>query len=398
MNLLSDSQIQALVKEHQSAAPERQQQIATQFAQDKQLRDYNAGLESAKSMFDRPEDLGGQWDDSQREAARLLGEDEQTAKKRLANTAFIAAVRGLPRDQVANVYEPMRDAFASEQFGKPTVSDDEFHAFVGERFKLQDKKNEATRALTVATVAQALEDAKTGARSPVTTPWQKVRAQYPDLFDGKDDSRFWAQAMESYNTTSKELPRLAGTASKGLDMLQRFTKGEGGGDGLSNQDELRNFAADLAALPPEDRKKAVDYIAVAAEAHKIDRNAIAQFALNVGQSVSRGVNFVNSQVLMDQQLGVQNQIWALDQGTQVWVPADGNLSKASIGNASEAAMREVAQEGSWRLATKEEREKLKSGYMLELEKFKACRGRGQPGTQRRSLPRHRVRPHHEGEP
>ena len=80
---------------------------------------------------------------------------------------------------------------------------------------------------------------------------------------------------------------------------------------------------DFVSAPPEDRQKIYKSVTLAAQAGQIDRAGIEQFAVNMGQSFTRGFDFVPQGTLQMQAAGVNNWLESIRNGTQIWVPAEG---------------------------------------------------------------------------
>ena len=299
-----------------------------------------------------------------REARKLspLGDD---LPKMAANAAYLAHRTG--KQVTAQDYQLYRDGYAAQHFGQDKVDDSQFFDLVKGEFDLQAKKQAALRDLTLRMAGQSLKDAVSGIQLPATTVFSQWRSEHPEILDGSDDLPYLKAAIETRDEFSKELGKYAHLAGPGLDLLQKFTAGQAG------DQDLYAFAEKLGQIPEAEREetvdKVVDLIAMAAENNQIDRGGLAQFARNLGQTFSRGFNFVPKSALQQKQVGVSGVLKALEAGTQVWVLPDGDLSKAVIGNANPDTGYEEPLNSYWREATPEERQKMAEGASQALSVF-----------------------------
>jgi hypothetical protein len=114
-------------------------------------------------------------------------------------------------------------------------------------------------------------------------------------------------------------------AGPGLNLLRKFTTGE------ASQDELSDFARTLTTIPREEQDTVINLIALGADAGQIDRGSLKEFALAMGQTFSRGFNFIPKRVMQDRELGVTNYLEALESGVEVYIPIGGTISEAVVG-------------------------------------------------------------------
>ena len=228
--------------------------------------------------------------------------------------------------------------------------------FVGVK-KREDAFTDLTQKLVADQLFSAQNQEQTLAAKDVGRTLATWFEENPEM--SADPSKHWMiarSANEFSQRMLKEIAPVKAPAAQTFQTLVNFTQGK------TDPDQLSDLAMTLGRMKPEERQKVYQFTAIAAQANQIDRKALSQFAMNLGQSFSRGFDFIPQTVLRDKEGGVSGWINAIKQGVQVWVPTDGDLSQASVGNAPDSAMREVMEEGTYRLASPEERETLlKSG-------------------------------------
>jgi hypothetical protein len=288
---------------------------------------------------------------------------DQTAKS-AAIGAWLEHRTGRPVDTMS--YQVERDAFAMANYGQKNLDDAQFFDFVSGEYETQQKKTEALNDLHMQSVGKAIKDAQLGQNRPfvdgMTEVFNQWQQKYPELVDGTNDAAFLSQGYKLYYDTFNDLDSVRPQAAQTLSTLEKFTKGE------SDPESLQTLSNTLIGATPEERQKIYKYVTLAAEAGHIDRAGLDQFALNMGQAFTRGFDFVPQGSLQMQEAGVNNWLESIRNGTQIWVPADGNLSKAEVGNAPAGV-----ESDAWRQATLPETEKLiQSGHDVR-EGFKVVR-------------------------
>ena len=196
----------------------------------------------------------------------------------------------------------------------------------------------------------------------MTEVFNQWQGKYPELVDGKNDAAFLSQGYKLYYDTINDLDTVRPQASKALSTLTSFTQGN------ATDEDMQSLANDFVSAPPEDRQKIYKYVTLAAQAGQIDRAGIEQFAVNMGQAFTRGFDFVPQGTLQMQEAGVNNWLSSIRNGTQIWVPTDGDLTKAVVGNAPSGT-----ESDAWRQATVPEAETLIQSGQSVRESFKVVR-------------------------
>ena len=286
------------------------------------------------------------------------------AAKRSVIQGYLQHASGAPVS--ADTYEFIRDSYAQAKFGKTTVSDDEMFGLVRGEYDWQKQRTAAINDLQMQAVSKAITDSQLGQNRPfvdgMTEVFNQWQGKYPELVDGKNDAAFLSQGYKLYYDTINDLDTVRPQASKALSTLTSFTQGN------ATDEDMQSLANDFVSAPPEDRQKIYKYVTLAAQAGQIDRAGIEQFAVNMGQAFTRGFDFVPQGTLQMQEAGVNNWLESIRNGTQIWVPTDGDLTKAVVGNAPAGA-----ESDAWRQATVPEAETLIQSGQSVRESFKVVR-------------------------
>jgi hypothetical protein len=290
--------------------------------------------------------------------------DPEATAKRASIHAYLEHQLNRPID-AAN-FEPERDAFAMQAFGQKNLNDGQLFDFIRGDYDWQKQRTEAINDLQMQSVGKAIADSQLGQTRPfvdgMTEVFNQWQQKYPELVDGKNDAAFLSQGYKLYYDTINDLDTVRPQASKALSTLTSFTQGN------ATDEDMQSLANDFVGAPPEDRQKIYKYVTLAAQAGQIDRAGIEQFAINMGQAFTRGFDFVPQGTLQMQEAGVNNWLESIRNGTQIWVPMDGDLTKAVVGNAPAGA-----ESDAWRQATVPEAETLiQSGHNVR-ESFKVVR-------------------------
>jgi hypothetical protein len=255
-----------------------------------------------------------------RESSRLslLGDD---LPKVGLNAAYLSHQLG--RKVTASEYEIARDHFAASQFGKEAVTDGQFYDLVKGQYDLRSQKIEAVRELRLRMAAQSLEDGMAGAQTPAAATWTAWKQEHAELLDGEEDLPYLAAAVADRNEFQQVVDKYKGLAAPGLALLKRFTAGE------TDSQDMADFARTLAESPVEDQDKVIDLIALAADGGQIDRGAIKEFARSMGQTFTRGFNFIPQRGMQDAQVAFTEVQEVLATG-DVWLQGSGEPTLSNV--------------------------------------------------------------------
>jgi hypothetical protein len=360
-------------------APEDERQLMADsliaWGNAKQEQEYNATDEHFSKLF-----TDESYFEQEKQANAAVQESldpDQTAKS-AAIGAWLEHRVGRPIDTMT--YQVERDAYAMANYGKKNLDDSQFFDFVRGEYEWQKQHTEAINDLQMQAVAKAINDSQLGQNRPfvdgMTEVFNEWQAKYPELVDGQNDAAFLSQGYKLYNDTINDLDTVRPQASKALSTLTAFTQGN------ASDEELQSLANDFVGAPPEDRQKIYKYVTLAAQAGQIDRAGLEQFAVNMGQAFTRGFDFIPQGSLQIQESGVNEVLQAVQKGKQVWVPENGDLTKATVaektpkaqvlGQAPTTGMFATPQDG-YREATPEEADQFATYAKNAMESFKVVR-------------------------
>lgn len=289
----------------------------------------------------------------------LVGDD---LPKVALNAAYLS--HQLDRDVTSADYQFERDRYAANVFGQDKVNDAQFFDLVKGQYDVRQQKTAALDDLRLKIAGQTLEDAISGKETPAGQIWTAWRDQYKDLVGGEDELPYMAAAVADRDQFRAIATKYKDLAGPGLNLLRKFTTGE------ANQDELSDFARTLTTIPREEQDTVINLIALGADAGQIDRGSLKEFALAMGQTFSRGFNFIPQSVLQQKEIGVTAMVDAVEGGTKVWVLPDGDLGKAVVSNTHPDTGYEEVFRSAWREATPEERQKMVDEGKQSLSVFR----------------------------
>jgi len=286
----------------------------------------------------------------------------------------------LGRDVTADNYEIERDAFSISAFGQKNINDGQLFDNIKGDYEWQNKKTEALNDLHMQSVGKAINDSQLGQNRPfvdgMTDIFNQWQQKYPELVDGTNDAAFLSQGYKLYYDTINDLDSVRPQAAQTLSTLEKFTKGE------SDPESLQTLSNTLIGATPEERQKIYKYVTLAAEAGHIDRAGLDQFAINMGQSFTRGFDFIPQGSLQIQEAGVNDVLQKVKSGQKVLVPQNGDITKATVAEqtpkaqvlsqAPTAGMFATLQDG-YREATPEEADQFTSYATNAMESFKVVR-------------------------
>lgn len=214
------------------------------------------------------------------------------------NWRATATILGKPLEELdATQYGEYKTQVAVALNRPAPKSEGEYRSMLSEYFVKEKGKDTALNELYGNVVLKAFQDTGMGKnRALVSLPTDYVKeweTKHKDLLDG--DAGYHAQANRVYNQTLKDIESIRGKGAETFSALMDFTQGKADGDRLSQ------IAENLSSSTPEERQKVYNYIGLAAEAGHIDRGSLEQFAINMGQSFSRGFDFLDQGDLQSQE-------------------------------------------------------------------------------------------------
>jgi hypothetical protein len=362
----------------ENAPEDKRQQMADDllaWGNAKQEQEYNSADDHFSKLFT---DQAYFEKEKATNTAVLESPDPDQAAKRTLIGAYMEHKMGRPIDTMS--YQVERDAFSMSAYGQKNINDGQLFDFISGDYKTQQKKTEALNDLHMQSVGKAIKDAQLGQNRPfvdgMTDVFNQWQQKYPELVDGTNDAAFLSQAYKLYYDTFNDLDSVRPQAAQTLTTLEKFTKGE------SDPEALQTLSNTLIGASPEERQKIYKYVTLAAEAGHIDRAGLDQFAINMGQSFSRGFDFIPQGSLQIQETGVNEVLQAVQGGQKVWVPQNGDITKATVSDKTPVAqtMAEAPTaflfsnpQKAYREATPEEADQFSSYAKNAMEGFKVVR-------------------------
>ncbi|OBQ42640.1 MAG: hypothetical protein AN484_16680 [Aphanizomenon flos-aquae WA102] len=251
------------------------------------------------------------------------------------NWRATAALMGKPLDELDATQYGDYKAQIAVKLNKPAPkSESEYRSMLSEYFVREKDKDTALNELYGNVVLKAFQDTGMGKnRAMVGLPTEYVKQweeQHKDLIGG--DAGFHAQANRVYNQTLKDIESIRGKGAETFSALMDFTQGK------ADDERIAQVAEHLSSSTPEERQKVYNYIGLAAEAGHIDRAGIEQFAINMGQSFSRGFDFIPQGTLQGQEDAFREMRDTLATG-KVWLrKAEGTPTLNDVYRPSQGAV------------------------------------------------------------
>lgn len=328
---------------------------------------YKDELNIVRTMLSDRENLGGIAPDVVAKANNNF--DPQNFKDMATNwraTAFLLNQK--VEDLDAGNYEIYQKGVAA-RLGQPVPKNEaDYRNMLSKHFEGEAEQETAFNDLRGMVAKNMLEATNYGKDYPIVKDMgQTINdwfSKYPNM--AGDSSRHWLiarQANAFANGILSDIESVRPAAAKTFDTLLALSQGR------TEEGQLESLAQTLTSLDQDGRNKVYRYATLAAESGQVDRAAILTLAKNLGQTLSRGFDFIPARGLQDRETGIDSMLNSIRRGTQIWVPANGDLSQATIGNATPEAMAKAREEGAWRQATTQETETFISSLHNALKGF-----------------------------
>jgi hypothetical protein len=299
--------------------------------------------------------------------------DPQLFKDMAVNWRATAFLLDTPVEQLKDSDYTLYKKLVAAKLGKnPPKTEQEYHQMLGEHFGKQTEMDKAVDDLNSMAVIDALNSTNYGQDFPMVRDQGRSLAawmeKYPDLATPDRQWLLARSAGEMYQNTLRDLADVRQYAAPTFKTLVDFTRGN------ATPEQIDELGRNLRDLTPEQFTKVGQYVTLAAETEQIDRGAWSQLAKNLGESLSRGFDFIPQGDLQLGQAQAQGRLDAV-QKDEVWVPVDSErlpvgtyqdprtaqalpkyLQMAAFGESPD-----IGQEGSpaWRKATGEEKEAIR---------------------------------------
>ena len=299
--------------------------------------------------------------------------DPQLFKDMAVNWRATAFLLDTPVEQLKDSDYTLYKKLVAAKLGKNAPkTEQEYHQMLGEHFGKQTEMDKAVDDLNAMAIIDALNSTNYGKDFPMVRDQGRTLSawmeKYPDLATPDRQWLLARSAGEMYQQTLQDMADIRDYAAPTYKTLVAFTRGE------ATQEQIDELGRNLRDLTPEQFTKMGQYVTLAAETEQIDRGAWSQLAKNLGESLSRGFDFIPQGDLQIGQSQAQGRLDAV-QKDEVWVPVDSErlpvgtyqdprtaqalpkyLQMAAFGESPD-----IGQEGSpaWRKATAEEKEAIR---------------------------------------
>lgn len=350
-------------------------------------KSYRTESNMLAGMYADPENLGGL-------APEVLdladaSYDPKVFKEMAVNWKATAFLLDTPVDDLKDSDYLLYKKLVAAKLGKAEPkTETEYHAMLGEHFTKQKEMDAAIDELNMAAVVDALNATNYGKDFPMVRDQGRTisewMSKYPDLATPDRQWLLARSAGEMYQQTLNDLADVREYAAPTYQTLVAFTKGE------ATEEQIDELGRNLQDLTPEQFNKVGQYVTLAAEAEQIDRGAWTQLAKNLGESLSRGFDFIPAADIFSGQAEADRRLKAVEKD-DVWVPEDAEtlpvssrmnprvantlpkyLQMASFGKPDEIGY-EGPVRGFWRKATPEEKEQIKTNAEEGIKSMKMVR-------------------------
>lgn len=350
-------------------------------------KSYRAESDQIAGMYADSENLGGLAPDVVTLSTDSI--DPSLFKKIATNWKATAYLLDTPVDQLKDSDYTLYKKLVAAKLGKNAPkTENEYHAMLSQHFGKQKEMDVAVDELNMAAVMDALNATNYGENFPMVrdqgrtiSAWMQ---KHPDL---ATPDRQWLLARSAgaiYNQTLSDIKDVQQYVAPTYKTLVDFTQGK------ATEDQLDNLGRNLRDLTPEQFNKVGQYVTLAAESQQIDRGAWAQLAKNLGESLSRGFDWIPAGDIFSGQSEAANRLKAVEKD-DVWVPVDSKelpageyqnprtarelpkyLQMASMGKPDETGYEEPLQ-NNWRKATPEEKELIRQNAEEGMKSMKMVR-------------------------
>ncbi len=201
----------------------------------------------------------------------------------------------LGRDVTGFEYQYQRDGYSLARFGRKPANDSEFRDMVAGELRTNQARKTAWEDLQKTVIVNAVNDSLAGKETMLAPTFQEWAVRHRDLIDGKEETAFLTGAFRQYRASLEEVKRLREPAGRTLSVLTAYS------DGAATDEDVFTLGQTLASLPDEDRRKVLGYVGLAADARGFKRDVFEQLAKNIGESISRGFDWISKGNLASQE-------------------------------------------------------------------------------------------------
>ena len=315
--------------------------------------------------------------------------DPQTFKDMATNWRATAFMLDTPVEQLKDSDYTLYKKLVAAKLGKNAPkTEGEYRQMLADHFNNRQVTEAALDDLNMMAVMDALNATNYGQEFPMVRDQGRTlsewMAKYPELATPDRQWLLARNAGEMYRNTIDDLKDVRQFAAPTFKTLVAFTQGN------ATEEQLDELGRNLRDLTPEQFTKVSQYVSLAAEAEKIDRGAWAQLAKNLGESLSRGFDWIPANDIFSGQSEAANRLKAVEKD-DVWVPVESEslpageyqnprtarelpkyLQMASMGQPDETGYEEPLQ-NNWRKATPEEKDLIRQNAEDGMKSMKMVR-------------------------
>jgi len=314
--------------------------------------------------------------------------DPQAFKDMATNWRATAFMLDVPVEQLKDSDYTLYKKLVAAKLGKNAPkTEGDYRQMLADHFNNRQTTEKALDDLNMMAVMDALNATNYGQEFPMVRDQGRTlsewMAKYPELATPDRQWLLARNAGEMYRNTLDDLKDVRQFAAPTFKTLVDFTQGK------ATQDQLDDLGRNLRDLTPEQFTKVSQYVSLAAEAGQIDRGAFTQLAKNLGESLSRGFDWIPATDIFLGQAEAAYRLKAVEKD-DVWVPVGSEslpagsyqnprtaqelpkyLQMASMGNPDKGY--EEPLQGNWRKATPEEKELIRQNAEEGMKTMKMVR-------------------------
>lgn len=260
-------------------------------------------------------------------AAAASSLDPNAVPIKIANQAYLEFATGRKSGELADAYEPYRNAFGEKETGKPTITDQEMFSLVRDKFT-GEKVRAMDQQLILGDVMNGLfEEITTGKPQSGAAYLQNYKASNPEFAKGlkpKEEANYLKGILATRDDLRERFTQYAPTAKRLYDEVTSQT-GQKEGQGAGS------VIGEIANMPKADQDILYSAVLLAAQrsgfepkgflmdlSKKLGIEALSTFTMQAGESLGRGTIGAMSQtarVTMEDSL--RGELQAYNEGARL---------------------------------------------------------------------------------
>ena len=250
---------------------------------------YDPEIGGWHAAFQDIENNGGKTPDAV--LASKVDENPQDFRDLSMNMNGLAYMTAKPIGDIALNYEQEKQDFVKRQGWDMPKTEAQFRGMLGGHVESVYNRHEAVNELFSSTVMKALEDTDYGNHrgiadfpTDLTSVWQQKHA--PLIPDQKERDAYDKQSRSIYLKTLKDVAPIRKEIATSLKVLNDFTTGK------ASEQDIQTLGSMFKDMPADKMDKILSYVSVASQREHLDKKQTKGFLQNLGESISRGADFV----------------------------------------------------------------------------------------------------------